>query len=568
MIQIARSLLLTTLVLGVCSPTSADEKRVRLEDRLSQETCFLISANNVTDLKKRLQGCSYGRLFNDPSLKDAKQQLLALLTEAIKAADLPDGLSFDDLLALPSGEASFAVLKPSGSNIPMVLALEIGESKDTVNKLLAGIAKRVSDDQEYEKIAHAGVDLHVIHNRGDSVDPKVPTSKATVLFVSGSTFVATNLIDESKKLIDNWSAANGKALSSSKAFQYIRKSSAHGIQTPSLFWYLDFNMLIKGALEGSTDFTANMVRGNLPSFGLDEFRAVGGSIEISTTEYDMISLTVGYIDQPTKGLLNVFRFPEAKLELPKWAPAGAIGAATMNWDVESAYTSTRELTNALIGKGNFDRAIDTWATDPNGPRVHVKQDIIDQLTGKLFVVQSPPVIVDDMPVDGPTLLAAELKEVVQARQILARLLDKNADFEARDFGGSRIYTSKDEELALSFTIAHGCVMISDGPALLEATISVEDESTGLLANKRLQRLIKELPANASVISIQETAQQFGVLYEYFKTIGAVVPNGPDMSKLPDFERLRHYFLPSVGFTVPTDEGFIHTGFSLQQTIGE
>jgi hypothetical protein len=565
MTHIARLFLLMALVVGLTVSTLADEKRIRLEHRLSNDTCFLVSAQNFTDLKKRLQECSYGRLLNDDSLKDVKKQLFEFIAGEIQGSELPEGLTLDDLMAIPSGEAAFAMMKPTGSDVPFVVAVDFGDSKATVDKLIASFSETTDTESEYKKTKHGGVDLHEFHYKGDDVDPKSPTSQAIAVFVAGSTLVGTNLVTLSKSLIDNWNGAKADSLANTKAFQYIRQASRHNDQTPSVFWYLDFNMMLKGMLEGSTDFAANMVRGNLPAFGLDQFRAMGGSFELSTKKYDIIGRLVGYVEQPTSGILNVFRFPEAKLALPPWAPKGAVGIATMNWDIETAYTGTRDLANALIGKGNFAKAIQKLANDPMGPRVHVKLDVIDQLNGKLYIVQSPPILVDDEPQDGPTLIAAEVKEEVQAKQIMARLLGGNENFESRDFGGSRIYTSKDEDLKLSITIAHGCVMVCDGPELLEATISIEDATKGVVASRHLQRLIKELPENASVVSLQETSQQFGVLYNYLRQVA--VPNLPKVGKLPDFSTLKHYFLPSAAYIVPTEQGFIQTSFSLQLKVG-
>jgi hypothetical protein len=566
MTQIARLFLLATIVLGVCSTTFADEKRIRMEHRLTTDTCLLIAANNVADLKERLKICSLGRLMNDPSLKQAKDHAVKLFNDEIKDLDLPDGVTLDDFLAIPSGEAVFALMKPTGSDVPFVLSVDFGDSKAVVDKIIAAFETEAEAGQEYEKTSHAGVVLHVFHDRSDDVDPKSKTSQAIAVFVADRTFVATNLVSLSQTLIDNWNGAKENSLANNEAFQYIRLMSQHDQKTPSLFWYFDFNQTINGLLEGSTDFAANLVRGNLPAMGLAEFRAIGGSLEVSTQKYDLINRTVGYIVQPTTGLLNVFRFPEAKIALPEWVPKGAIGVGTMNWDTEFAYTASRELANALIGRGNFDKAVQKLATDPTGPRVHIKRDVIDQLTGKLYVVQTAMVIVDDEPQEGPTLLAGELKELVQAKQILSRLLDNNDDFTARDFGGSRIYTSKDEDLALSITIAHGCVMISDGPELLEATISIDAANSGVLASKRLQRHIQELPRNASMISIQESSPQFAVLYDYLAKM--IIPNAAGFGKLPDFANLRHYFLPTAGYVLPTEKGFIHTSFSLQQKIGD
>lgn len=555
MIDIVRASLFATLLASIVSSSFADEKQLRLEHRLSQDTCFFISAKNVTDLKTRLTASSLGRLLNDPAVKDAKQQVLAFIEQSLKESDLPDGISLHDLLSIPSGEVTVAILKPKDKSVPVVFSMEFGDSKKVVDQIIDEV-KEIRDGNRYEKLTHAGVDLHVVHRK------VAGQPKASVFFVDGSTIVITNSIDLSKTLVDRWAGTATNSLANAAVFQHVQQQTLNAGKTPSVFWYLDLNLLLSGLLDGSTDPSKQLVIDNLPKLGLHQLRAIGGSIEISTTKYDVISRVVGYVDQPTNGLLSFFRLKDSKLELPAWAPKGVDGVAAINLDLESAYNSGRELTDAFTGKGNFDKGIRMLATDSKGPLLHIKLDVIDQLSGRVYIIQEPAKLVDGELEDGATLLAAEVLEEVKARQILAKQLNNNEEFRARDFRGTKIYTSNDKELGANIAIVHGCVMITDGPQLLEATIAVENAAAGFIAKKSLQRLIKEMPQGASMLTIQESAQQVGVVYNYLRELAATAPD-VKIDKLPEFDQLKHYLLPSIGYTVPTKNGFKHTSFSLQ-----
>jgi hypothetical protein len=562
MINIVRVTLFATILASLAGSISADEIR-RFEDRLGQDTCFFASAHNVADLKDRLAKCSMGRLLGDASLADARRQLLQLIQDGIKESDLPQNITLDDFLKIPTGEAAFAILKPSGEKVPFIASLDFGDSKKTVDQLIAQLATIKGDERRYEKTKHANVELHIIHNDkgGEQSNP------ASVVCVIGSTVVMTNSIDVAKKQIDRWNTDNPKSLANYKPFQSIQNQSKFEGQLPSVFWYTDFNMLINGLMEGKNDAPTMMIRMNLPKLGLDKLRAIGGGLEFSTTKYDMISRTIGFVDQPTNGLLSMLKLSETALELPKWVPRGVEAVGSLNWDLENAYTSCRELTDSLVGKGSFDKAIVHMANDQAGPRIHIKLDVVDQLTGEVSIVQSPAALVNGELEEGPTLLAAKVQEVEQAKQLLARLLTNNKAFRAREFSGSRIFTSNDADLGISLTIAHGCLMVSDGAKLLEQTITLENEAAGLLGQKSMQRVLKELPRRSAFVALQEPGQQLSVIYEYFRTIASADLKFQKLGKLPDFQQLRHYLLPSASYLVPTETGFMHTGFSLQPANG-
>ena len=64
---------------------------------------FLLKVNDVKSFRESFRSSQYGQLWNDPGLKDFREELSVRLEDASKVLKERIGVSFKELLELPQG---------------------------------------------------------------------------------------------------------------------------------------------------------------------------------------------------------------------------------------------------------------------------------------------------------------------------------------------------------------------------------------------------------------------------------------------------------------------------------
>ena len=88
-------------VLGL--PVQRAQAAAPPERILPDTTVFLLKLNDVKSFREAFRSSQYGQLWNDPALKDFRDELGQKLTEATKALKEKIGVSLSELLELPQG---------------------------------------------------------------------------------------------------------------------------------------------------------------------------------------------------------------------------------------------------------------------------------------------------------------------------------------------------------------------------------------------------------------------------------------------------------------------------------
>ena len=86
---------------------------------LPDTTVFMVKLNDAKAFRAAFRGSQYGQLWNDPALKDFREELGHKLAEATKDLKEKIGLSLSDLVELPQGTLTVAAIsKESGATKP------------------------------------------------------------------------------------------------------------------------------------------------------------------------------------------------------------------------------------------------------------------------------------------------------------------------------------------------------------------------------------------------------------------------------------------------------------------
>ena len=103
---------------------------------LPEETVVFLSVADAPELAERFMNTALGQMSQDPQLKGLVEQLHGSLAEAVTSVQDRIGLSLPELLALPQGEVTLAVVAPEEEPPAVVMLVDVGNQLSGARKLI------------------------------------------------------------------------------------------------------------------------------------------------------------------------------------------------------------------------------------------------------------------------------------------------------------------------------------------------------------------------------------------------------------------------------------------------
>jgi hypothetical protein len=561
------------------------------ERRLGHDVIGFFSIRNITELKSSWDKTQLGQLLKDKDLAPFLKQFEGKLGELSQQFETLVGVPLNDTLAIPKGEFSIAVVHTAGKQIGAVAFLDFGDKRESVDKLIEKGVKELEASETKTKRSEEDVDGTQIvffelgdanAEDGDADDEKAKkkpkNTNGIAYFIKDSLLVVGSRVDIVKSVLTRWDGQHERIFADKSAYKYI-KEKCHG-ETPEvasqIVWYLDPIGLFKAGMStanlGPTE-TA-MALGFLPSLGLDKVKGIGGTLDMGTDEFDMVTRTLFYIEPPASGVMNAFQFPKKNLAPPKWVSADVSTYVALNWDIAGAYNTVETLYETFLGAGSFGKIIDDLAEQDGGPKIHIKKDIIDHLTGTLIIVGHVPEQAD-LTVGERYLFGLELKEEGPMKKVMEKLADlEGFPGKVREFQGEKIFemaAGEDDEKAAfhpGVAVTKKQLVFATHVAELEALMRTDADRDALVDSAAYKTIAKRFPDQTSSLGFQRSDAQLKMIYDALKS-GALTESLDDgdfkfdTATLPEFEVLKKYFKPSGGYMVPDEKGWFLISFSLK-----
>ncbi len=552
-------------LLWTSTPAWADDDGATGEKLLPPEVLVFFSIPSIPDLQERTDGSLAGDMWKDPEFQPFIDGLKAKLEEGAANMKEEIGVTLDDLLAIPQGEITFAVVELPPRKLGLVLLVDYGDSKETVDTLLAKMEeglKEAGGDVEGEEVGEANIRTFTFEQEGDN-----PFNKLAY-FDHESYLGFASDPEVLKAVLERWDGESDETFADQATFKYILEKCTSGDREPLFKWYINPIGLTQSAvsLMQAQVPQAGMVLGFLPILGLDKLKGIGGASDIAVEDYDAISKSFFYVDQPTTGLLNVFQFPAIDLAPPKWVTADVAGYSAMNWNVAGAYSAIETLVDSFQGPGAFGKLIDQMADNDDGPQVHLKKDVIDQLTGQIHIVMGTT---EDLEQPAPKMMfAIDVKNASKMSAMLTKAA-KSEDFpgKTREFEGVTVYEMENSGSSVSVAVAEKHLLVSTDAALLENALRPNSDAAALTSDPVYKQIAQKFPKKVSMLGFQNGNSQMEAVYKLVKS--GQVGDAPDdvrelLQKLPEYEVLKKYLRASGGFTVPDKKGALTVSFTLKE----
>jgi hypothetical protein len=549
---------------------------VQADQRVPESTFVYFSIPSVNVMKERMASSHGSGIWTDPAFDEFKGEIMDALSGQFDEfkSELEEnlGVTPKELLQIPSGQVSMAI-SSIDDEFGLIFFIDFGDSRRVVDGLMKKMATAMdAEGVKMETEEFSGTEINVFAIPGQDNNP---IANSLSYCIRDTELVVSTSMPLLKNALSNWDGSDADTFSTNGNWAYVKERCNSGNAQPAMSWFVDPIGLVNDVLSsGMLPPAAAGVGAFLPVLGVDKLNGMGGTMDMNVGKYDVISKTVYLCKDPT-GVLKVLTLKPGDMTPPKWIPKAVAMYSGMNWDVSGAYKSIEDLVDSFQAPGAMAAQMDQLANQ--GPGVHIKNDIIDQLTGKIQVIGGEGAPQEG--VEGPAALlstsmaiALGCKDEGAMTKLLTKLTETGGfPGEVREFRDSTIIEIPNPQggPTMALTVVRGNLMFSTDVKLVEQLARGTDES--LVDSPAYKRVAAEFPSKTMAVSFVDVKTSYKSMYdslrggdpaEMFPGMGELFEN-IDMSKLPEFSAVAKYLLPSGGYTVPDDRGAYSQTFTLK-----
>lgn len=562
--------------------SAATEESVSSEQILPKDTYLYFSLPGVQDMKEAFAASSTGRLWADPAFDDFKEEINKAfgseISESQSKIQEALGLTLEELLNIPSGEVTLAVSAAPGKKLGAVLFVDYGESESAVQGLLqkATEALSASEGLEPANTVYDGTELTMFKVKGE-IAKKTPLAKEFGWFMKDHRLVASNSSAVLQMVLNNWDGSAKGTLYENPVYSYIMEKCGGDEDneevTDLIIMYMDpiglFTKIIETGSAGEAGMGASVALGFLPTLGLNQLKAFGAVGQTGVENFEGISRSFIYTEQPPAGAMRVFMLDQVDQTPPEWVKEGASMYMATKWQAGEAYDAIEALFDMFQGAGALAAVIEDLAG--KGPQVHIKNDVIDLLDGNVRMV-SAPAAESSTAAGDQMLFAIGVRDTDKAVDLLTKLTSED-DFPGttREFQGVTVHEIEPGNgQKISFTVARNMLLIGVGDTILEQVLRDDSDLKPLAETDDFKAVAEHFPAGALAVTFNHPASQYRSLYEMLKS-GKAAENFPgmddffqriDFSRLPSFDVIEKYMAPAGGSWIGDENGVLMQQFSL------
>lgn len=573
---LAASLAVTSLS-GFVSAQSTDTK-VLSTQILPKDTYLYFSMPSVQGFKEAFEESSAGKLWADPAVEDFKSEISKALSSSEAQEGLAKihevlGLTAEELCAIPSGEVTLAVSKVS-NRMGVIVFLDFGSHESEINGLLEKATGALASIPTLEQAnaEHDGTELIMYNVKGPAAKA-TPLAKEFGWFQKDERLVISNSSALLKLSLDNWDGSGEKTFASNETFAYIMGKCESEPGASLVTTFVDpiglVTQLVQTGSLGEAGLQAGVAIGFLPMLGVNQLKGIGSVGEMDGEDFEGVNRSFIYAEQPPQSIMQVFQLAAVEQTPPAWVKDNASAWMSTQWKVDDAYNAVQTLVNSFQGDGSFEDIIEKVAKE--GPQVHIKTDVIDQLDGTMQFVMAPGDPESEAQSDD-ILIALGIKDAEKMSELLVKLTADGFPGETRELEGATVYEIEQPggPGKIGFTVANNQLLFGVGGSQLEQAIRNADDLKPLAESDEFKSVAEHYPDGALMVSFVRPAQQYERLYDLLRS-GEAADNFPgmddlfsaiDFSKLPPFEVIRKYLAPTGSYWVGDENGVLMEQFSL------
>lgn len=554
----------------------------RIARRLPEDTYFYFTIPNfkaATDLWTSPANQTLQQFLKDPAMAELRDEFQKEYEKASREIQQQTGFALSTILNIPTGEASLAVYRSDSEKFGVVATMEYGEGEESgvLKKLLSAASSYLVDQGGVRSIKRVeGTIFQVYSFENNAIDAnQVPLRRELAYFHKDNTLVISNDSTVLEEYCRDWEGRRSNNLAGKKEYQYILQKCALENQTATWKWYMNPVDAIQSSLEiySRSEPMAGMVQGVLPTLGIANLKAVGGSAYFFTKDYQFVAKTFTYVKLPGFGLIDVFRCPAIPQKPPWWVTNRCMSYYSFNWAIEDAYRAIEALHDGIrVNPGALAKAIDDYAEQEDSPQIHLKKDVLDSLSGRIQIITDATDNDSLEQLFGRYTIALGLKEPEIFRKVILTLLDwSESTITSREFQGTTLYEYKEGLIPAAFCIVDDTFIASSNIEVIEKVIRHDSETDSLVKQKSYQKLTRSFPEETSTFWFQQSKAQFESLFQFLERNPVNLEENEETQEMrkqlePRLKMMKHAmkYLPVIGgYSIPDERGFFSTWFAIQ-----
>lgn len=574
-----------------------------------EKTLAYVRIDDMRQLKADLGRSSIGKLGNDEQLKPILSEFYGSLVRNTAQLQEVIGLNLDELLSIPSGELSIALLPNKRGDISAKREKSDDGEKVTVEVRAPAIALLLDAGQE---ISSVQVMLNRMHDAAtEMVHEEKPFERLTLhryqnperrqqqfaYFIDDGVIIATSDADYLESLAARWlgqSSPEGVLADNRKFTSMMARCVGTAGERPQISFYVDPLEIVRQFLPKNAG--TSMVLAMLPALGVDGIEAVGGSAIIAPPDFDSISHFHLSLASPRRGVLSLLR-PKSGSTTPEvWVPDSVASYSTINWDLASTLQGIERLFNQFRGDDALNETV--FARLDKRLDLNFRKDVLDNFEGRITLLQGfvRPVKINS----GSNVYAVRLKNPEYFKNnVLPKLLkqvEQRLEITTEGFGKltAQVFipgrTQSDSSPAMRqpevcVAFIDDYLVVADSRYMMRQLADCSAGGSPPLKESLEYQLISDRIAaqlqdkECSAISFARPEESLQMFYELARDpknrerLKGMSENNPffkallsalESHELPPFSVIAKYLAPSGGYLVEEETGLHYMSFTLRR----
>lgn len=382
---------------------------------LPEKTVAYVSVTHVPELTRRFQNTSLGRMSRDPQVQPLLAQLYGTLADAVAKFRDRIELGLPELLSLPQGELTVAVVGQEQGPPALVVLLEVGEQLPAALRFLqrGGELLEKNGIKRTESVV-GGVKFTTFEGYGN----RPPRSASW--FEKDATIVLGTSQEVLQAMLANWETPQTRTLAENAKFAAIveRCRGTKG-EEPQVTWFVDPVAFVRASGQGNVQ--AQLVLALLPALGLDGLSAVGGTAAFDTGVFDQVAHVYVLLDSPRSGIFDAIALESGDPRPDRWVPADVGTYVTLHWNLQRTFQTASKLYDSFRSQGalagEINRRFLRLGLDFTGEVLPVLDNRITYVVRfEKDAAASGPGVAASIRLKDPAAAAKLLEKVYQAQQ--------------------------------------------------------------------------------------------------------------------------------------------------------
>lgn len=577
---------------------------------LPKSTCAYVSIRDIAALRSAWQKTALGELQQTPEMQEFFKSLQGQLSDGLSTFHSRLGVTLDDIGQIAAHEIAGGLLQLDAERYGIAVIVNVGDKQYETQNVLNRIVERITKNGgSHQKQQVDGAEIYVLN----IPDPESGKTYKAYYILKGEMLIASDKSDVVREILHRLSLLQKdseeplESLSEVDAYLDVLDAAIVDDQLPDIIWYCDPIRILRVQRMIQTESDPSYAKSRdiaelLSSVGFDGIEAVGGVVTFRHQGFDSTQRVFICIPEEPKLSLKMLAFDEkSDFELPAWVSEDVGAVHVLNFDFLTMFDNLGPIVNQAFGEGSdtvWEDVLDGFETDPYGPQLNLRDELVGLLENKLiFVTQN----VNPKLLDGERcLVAVPVKDEEKMRENLGALLNEEPTFEVLENHGDirwKLLDEKQEEgdagsevkgkrfPEMTITVWNGYLIIASEPGYIDYIQSLDPEKTLPLAESpafaRVKAEVDAYPEPKVSFHYVNSEKRREHMYEMAKNgtlaesaathssvLGEFLKNGAkngkkreplDVSKLPEYEQVKNYFLPSGGFLFKTEKGLIYQG---------